>query len=398
MRRGILGALWALLAGLVIARALLPTSARAQDVQAIGASSESYNLLTLDLSSSETAGSGMIGEMSDYFLSCTPTAKGEYTGLLAGKNLILICAASWNPTPDEEETPVLYRLWSEGARLGEVYAPDWYQDLDGIEFALLTGMTPTSLHGHTALAWTGQRGIYLPYALPTALADAGYTCLAFTADESREAAYQALGFDAVSLSDGTDIPATVAACAGEAPFFAYYVWNGQDCEPVLESLTAALEAYGLDEDTVICLLTGQETECRAFLFLWGAGLEGSRVETPCSELDAAPTLLNLLGIAYESRFLCGRDLFAAATDTGTASAAMPLVSLYGSAYSDWVTDAGYYSAQGNIFFLSGDWFFSDQEASRYVQQVRRIVYERYTFSRLVLEYNYFQVAFPSAEP
>ncbi|MCD8117619.1 MAG: hypothetical protein LUE21_11030 [Oscillospiraceae bacterium] len=391
-----MSALCALLAGLVIARALLPTSARAQDIQAAGADSGSYNLLELELASTETAGSGMIREITDYFLSCTPTAKSEYTGLLAGKNLILICAPAWEPTLDETGTPGLYRLWSEGVRLGEVYAPDWYQELDGIEFALLTGLIPTSLHGQTALAWTGRQEIYLPYALPAALADAGYTCLAFAGDDSRLAAYQALGFETISLSGETDAAAAAASCAEAQPFFAYFVWTGQDCEADLSSLIAALGVYGLEEDTVICLLTGQETECRACLFLWGSGLEGSRVETPCSELDVTPTLLNLLGIDYDSRFLCGRDLFAAVSSAGSASAAMPLVSLYGSAYSDWVTDAGYYSAAGNIFFLSGDWFFSDQEAARYVQQVRRIVYERYAFSRRVLEYDYFRAVFPGS--
>ncbi|MCD7844382.1 MAG: hypothetical protein LUG57_00700 [Oscillospiraceae bacterium] len=359
----------------------------------MGADSQSYNLLTLNLASTETAGSGMIGEISDYFLSRAPTAKGEYTGLLAGKNLVVICAASWNPVLDEAQAPALYRLWQEGARLGEVYAPDWYQDLDGTEFALLTGMIPTSLYGQTALSWTGRQETYFPYALPEALAESGYTCLAFGEDDSRQAAYQALGFDAFTLYGETDAAAVAAACAGHQPFFAYCVWTDEDCETSLEMLTAALDGCGLAEDTVICLLTGQETECRGCLFLWGPGLEGSRVETACSELDVTPTLLNLLGVAYDSRFLCGRDLFAAVSSTGSASAAMPLVSLYGSAYSDWVTDAGYYNAKGNIFFLSGDWFFSDQEAARYVQQVRRIVYERYAFSRRVLEYNYFQVAF-----
>lgn len=396
MRRGVLGALWVLLAGLIIARALLPTSARAQDALTVGADSQSYNLLTLNLTSTETAGSGMIGEISDYFLACTPTAKGEYTGLLAGKNLIVICAASWNPTLDEVETPALYRLWQEGARLGEVYAPDWYQELDGTEFALLTGMVPTSLYGQSALSWTGRQGTYFPYALPEALGGAGYTCLAFGEDDSRQTFYQALGFDSFTLYGETDATAIAAACVGNQPFFAYCVWTGQDCEVSLELLITALDSYGLAEDTVICLLTGQETECRACLFLWGQGLEGSRVKTPCSELDVTPTLLNLLGIDFDSRFLCGRDLFAAVSSTGSASTAMPLVSLYGSAYSDWVTDAGCYNAKGNIFFLSGDWFFSDQEAARYVQKVRRVVYERYAFSRRVLEYNYFQVAFPSA--
>lgn len=368
MRRAVLGMLSAVLAAVVIARCLLPTEARAQDIPVPDATSRTYNMLTLDLTGGTgTAGSGVIGELSDYFLSCAPTAKSSYTGLWEGMSLVVICAESWEPTLDETAQPALYRLWAEGAHLTEVYAPDWYQGLDGREFSLLTGTLPTSVRGQTALSFLGERGVYLPYSLPTALSAAGYTCLAFS-DSGQDDAYLALGFSQVANEpqSPSDMAQTVSAYAGCGTFLAYYVLDGTELGETLEALLTALDEAGRGDDTAICLLTGQETELRGSLYLWGTGLSGSRVDTPCSELDMTPTLLDLLGISYDSRFLSGRDLFAGDTVPGRASAAMPLVSLYGSAYGDWVTDTGCYLAGENIFWLSGDYFVSDQEASRYV--------------------------------
>ena len=43
----------------------------------------------------QTAGSALLAEIDRYFLGRAPTAKNDCTGLLAGKDLILVLAEDW---------------------------------------------------------------------------------------------------------------------------------------------------------------------------------------------------------------------------------------------------------------------------------------------------------------
>ena len=113
---------------------------------------------------------------------------------------------------------------------------------------------------------------------------------------------------------------------------------------------------------------------------------------PCSALDVTPTLLNLLGLEYDSRFLSGLDIFSTNEEPGVVRAVTPVVSLYGSAFSDWISDAGYYSSEGSIFRQTADCFRSSAEVSAYVRDVSRLVYDRYIYTRKAMEYDYFRVA------
>ena len=95
MRKIFLCVLTGVLAALVAARALLPEAAgaaAAEDGAVYG-----YNICNISLPiTAETAGSALIAEMNSYYLFQTPTAKNEWTGVFRGKNLVVICADSWN--------------------------------------------------------------------------------------------------------------------------------------------------------------------------------------------------------------------------------------------------------------------------------------------------------------
>lgn len=397
MRRLILFLCILSLLGLVSARSLLPEP---EEVQTAMAVSYGYNILSLNLSlMPETAGSALIAEMNRYYLFRTPTAKNECTGLLEGKNLILICADSWSPDlSDRNSCPTLHRLWQEGIDFTNVYRPDWYQGMDGREFALLTGVVPTNINNKTALIHTGEQHTYFPYSPALALGREGYTALTFYKDENHRPAYEALGFSLLIRSAATDLETaenSLTALLETSPFFAYYVWSGSDGEEALAALMEGLEALGLEDDTVICLLTADTQDQRAHLFLWADGLRSRTASLPCSELDIVPTLLNLFGIGYDSRFLSGRDVFAPAGDTDQASSLTPLVSLYGSAYSDWVTPAGSYIAADSLFWQKGRVLQGTDRITAYVSAVNDLVYNRYVFARRVMENNYFQLALGS---
>ena len=393
MRRAVCFLLCAVLVGLVAARmALLEpvttggTAAEKEQDIVTDWDTQRYNALPLQLPvSTQTAGSALIAEMDRYYLSRTPTEKNASTGALAGKNLILILAEQWRPAPpDPDMAPALYRLWSEGLQCGQVYAPEWYQGSEGRKFALLAGITPTTVWGRSALAWMGEQDTYLPFALARSLAQTGYICRAYYRGGT-EAAYEALGFTTAEKTLAADLEtldATLPVVMTASPFFAYYEWEAADGEEALARLLQSLTEAGHGEDTAVCLVTGGTEELRGQLYLWGVGLAAGEVTAPCSELDVTPTLLNLLGVGFDARFLSGRDIL---------SGAESLVSLYGSAYGGWVTDAGYYDAAEDAFFRETDRMAGEQEAAGYIRRMRRQVYDSYVYARRIMENNYFHV-------
>lgn len=398
MRKVVFCILAGALTALVIARALLPESARA--VMAADGELYGYNLCEVSLPlAPETAGSALLADMNGYYLFRTPTAKNAWTGVLAGRNLILICAENWvAPTaPDRYAEPALYRLDRGSAGVSSVYRTDWYQGSAGLSFALLTGVVPTTMDGETALVYAGRQDTYLPFALARCLSAAGYASFACIRENSQRAGFETLGFETVTVCGGS-AEETLAETPGDvtdAPrFFAYYLWADEDGTAALEQLLDTLKSSRRLKDTVICLYTGAETADRAHLYIYSSAVADAVSARPCSALDVTPTLLNLFGIDYDSRFLSGADVFAQNSETGTVSAVTPLVSLYGSAYSDWVTDAGYYSAEGNIFRQTADCFESSADVSAYVHEAAQMVYDRYIYARKTMEYDYFRLVLP----
>ncbi len=382
------------LLALVVARTLLP---EAQPVREAMAGAYGYNVLSPELSLvPETAGSALLAEINAHFMFRTPTAKNEYSGLLEGCNLILICADNWSPDlGDRASCPTLYRLYREGVRFLDAYRPDWYQDMDGREFALLTGMVPTSVHGETALLYAGEQDISLPFSLGCAFSRAGYDTLISFRDSDHLDAYLALGFPRRFPGDADPLKAVESTfpALGDESFFAFYIWDTEDGEAALFHLMERLEDSGLDKNTALCLVTANGEDHRAQFFLRAPGLGPAEVSIPCSELDIAPTLLNLFGLDYDSRFLSGRDVFAYAGSADSATAVTPLISLYGSAYSDWVTPVGNYIAGESLFWQRLDCFPSSQALSDYVNDVSRLVYDRYAYARKIMETDYFRLVF-----
>lgn len=382
MRRLILILLSAALTALIAARAALPEPAIPT---AAATPRYGYNILPIDLPIvPETAGSALIAEMNGYYLFRTPTAKHALTGALRGQNLLFVCADSF--VPDEETAA---RLEDGGARFSEVYLPDWYQGAEGRDFALLSGLMPTNVYGASALAHAGEQDIYLPYALPRALSAEGYACYADLPDDGLREAYAALGFSHVQAR--TDTAASLSVRAGSSPFFIYCRLEGSAAGRELTALLDALDAAKLREDTAVCVYTASDEARGARLFLLSGRLADTACAVPCSDLDLTPTLLDLFGVAYDSRFLSGRDVFAPNTDGGTPGDTTPLVSLSGSAYTDWVTDAGGYTAAERAFVPADGARFDGDTAAAYVRAVNELVYDRYVFARRIMENNYFHL-------
>jgi len=396
MRRFLLLLFAGVLLWLIGARAFLPEALPARETMA---GAQEYNVLTPDLTAvPHTAGSAVVAEISAHYIHRIPTEKNEYTGLFEGCNLILICAPDWSPDLGNSITcPSACELHREGIRFADVYRPDWYQGAAGREFALLTGLVPTNINGSNAMLHTGEQNIWLPFSLGHAFSGIGYDTLVSFRETAHLNAYRALGFSRRVPADANPLTAlisTIPVLEATEPFFACYFWDTADGEPALAFLLDWLETGGFGEKTVLCLLTGNGESHRAQIFLRGPALTPEEVSLPCSEVDIAPTLLNLFGLGYDSRFLSGRDVFSSSGAMDAASSITPIVTLYGSAYSDWITPAGSYIAADRLFWQRQDCFEDPKKLSGYVNDICQEVYDRYIYTRKIMETDYFRQIFP----
>ena len=122
------------------------------------------------------------------------------------------------------------------------------------------------------------------------------------------------------------------------------------------------------------------------LIIWSGCLEDSDpiiVDDPVYSLDIVPTLSNLFGTDYDSRLFVGRDVL---------SNDMPLV-LWGN-YS-WMTDKAMYNAStGKCTPFEG---YEEEVTPEYIKAVKTMVSNRFSFSKNVLDYDYFNVLFGSKD-
>jgi len=191
----------------------------------------------------------------------------------------------------------------------------------------------------------------------------------------------------------------------------YYAAN-LELEYAVAALVRALESKGIADDTVICIssdhfpyaldadaalgkmkylselygydVTNTLQRDHNRLILWCGSLEEQEpvtVSSPTSSLDILPTLLNLFGIPYDSRLYIGRDVF-------SDSEAI----VFNSGY-DWKTELGtYLAATGKFTPASKDVVIPDG----YVAKVKAIVRNKVSFSRAVLDYDYYKAVLPAS--
>ena len=188
-----------------------------------------------------------------------------------------------------------------------------------------------------------------------------------------------------------------------------YLAANLELEYAMASLVKQLEDAGIADDTVIVLGTDhypyglEKSEAwgnydnflidlygfepilnpeqdHSALIIWSGCLEDQApivVDTPVYSLDIVPTLSNLFGVEFDSRLLVGRDVF---------SNQQPLV--IWADYS-WLTEKGYYSTSYGTFTPNEGETVSDD----YVDQIKSIVANKFSFSRGVLDYDYYGILF-----
>ncbi|MCD7845474.1 MAG: LTA synthase family protein [Oscillospiraceae bacterium] len=244
--------------------------------------------------------------LNEYVSSLTASSKNEYTGLFAGKNLILICAEAFSDCVIIEElTPTLYRLAHNGFYFSDYYQPSWGGSTSTGEFSFLMGLAP--INGVQSMRDTQYTRNY--FTLGSQLQRLGYYSAAFHngvySVYSRNMTHENLGYDVhlgfgnglediVGASSANDIlmfETTLQTYIDNQPFSVYYMTISGHCtylsnypqvytyldrvkevlgdsykdttlyyfcyqmvlEEALTSMVETLEAAGIADDTVICL-------------------------------------------------------------------------------------------------------------------------------------------------
>ncbi|MCI5700284.1 MAG: sulfatase-like hydrolase/transferase [Lachnospiraceae bacterium] len=260
--------------------------------------------LPLDEISASTADE-TLRSMNEYVKSIPASTQNDYTGLFAGKNLILICAEALSDAViDETLTPTLYRLTHNGFYFSEYYQPNWGGSTSTGEYSMLLGIAPL-LDIRTMPATQGKN---LYFTMGNQLHRLGYTGNAYHNGGyeyySRNLTHQNLGYDEyIALgsgledltqwwpTDGQMFDATLPTYIDQQPFSVYYMTGSahfpykaedgktlknieyvqsimgdrhkdktlyylcyqMELEYGLASMVEQLEAAGITDDTVICI-------------------------------------------------------------------------------------------------------------------------------------------------
>ncbi len=205
---------------------------------------DAYHVMDIDFDALiEEADSEAIQTIHEYVRDLTPSAKNEYTGLFAGKNLITICAESFSlQVIDEELTPTLYRLATKGIQFTDFYQPSWGGSTSTGEYSLLTGLVPTN----STDSMRDTIGDNMYFTTGNQLQRLGYTSLAFHNGSydyyERDKTHTNLGYDQFLAwgngmenllpawsEDEDTFRATLETYINDPPFNAYYMTISGHC-------------------------------------------------------------------------------------------------------------------------------------------------------------------------
>ena len=408
-----------------------------------------YNKLNIDFDELiKTEKNSKIKELHTYFKNKSATEKNAYTGMFKDKNLIVFVAEAFSPIAiDKEITPTLYELYNHGFKFNNFYTPLYYVSTSDGEYVSLTSLLPKEG------IWSFQESsnIELPFVYGNIFKKYGYTARAYHNGSytyyKRNLSHPNMGYKFTACFNGLEkkinckiwpqsdlemINATFDEYKNDDKFITYYMTisghlnytyygnmmatknksNVKDLpykeaiqaymatqielDRALKSLIDKLNSQNILKDTVIVIsadhypygLSINELKEKADyikdekfdihknnLIIWNSEMKQSiNIDKYSSSLDILPTVLNLFGIEYDSRLLAGKDIL---------SSSDGLV-----IFSDrsWLTDIGKYDAITKKFTP----FKKIKNEDEYIKKINDTVYERFSLSRLILDYNYYK--------
>lgn len=200
-----------------------------------------YNMMNIDFDLLAGATENeQLKKLDNYFKGVEPTEKNEYTGMLEGYNLVMLCAESFSPAfISEELTPTLYKLTHEGFVFENYYGSYGSNTTNG-EYTLCMGLYPDLSRSKSTASFYASQKNYLPFCMGNAMKAVGAEAWAYhnyTGEYySRNVTHPNMGYTFKSATDGLDIEllwpssdlemieqSTADYLTGEGQFCAYYM-------------------------------------------------------------------------------------------------------------------------------------------------------------------------------
>lgn len=344
--------------------------------------------------------SQQISRIDAFFEEKADHRENAMTGLLAGKNLIVVMMESmddWVITP--EDTPTLYRMQQESIRFTQFYTPAYSSGYTfNTEFAFNTSVYPYS-NGNAAYALSGNR---FSDSLASAFREAGYRAESFHVGDpsfyNRSKMHQAFGYGNYNCywtyASEEDNPrddrflaendGLYSALVAEEPFYSYVITYSLHLPYTTEDelVQVALESYpqyDVQENREVSLLRAkarltddmfarllrrleedgilEDTVILAFADHYSYGLTDKALLQQLSEeagneiLENTPAFLYCPGL--EARTV---DKVMQTTDL-----APTLMNLFGLEVSDYVMGQDVFdeSNRGIVVFANGSWLTAE---------------------------------------
>lgn len=204
-------------------------------------------------------------------------------------------------------------------------------------------------------------------------------------------AYNFTGGNAIALKNkdavkNLDAPESIKA----------YIATQIEFDKSLELLMDKLESDGILDDTVIVIsadhypygLSNKDIASyvdwmkddnfdlyKNNLVIYNSAMENVEVDKYTSSLDVLPTLLNMLGVKYDSRLLIGKDIFSSVDDLVIFN------------NKSWITNKGRYDYLSKKFEP-----FNGEEVDReYIDNINDIVSLKFQISKLLISKDYYRI-------
>ncbi|XMB86422.1 sulfatase-like hydrolase/transferase [Mycoplasmatota bacterium WC44] len=385
--------------------------------------------------------SNLLGQLESY-LQNTNKIDNNYTDVLSGKNLIMIQVDNLDHIAlNSDVMPTLTRLQNEGVFFRNYYSTYLIENGD-TEFAVQTGVIPTD---QTSNIRKFRRNGFSD-SLVSLFNNLGYTTLTFYNDSnnyySRNNFYYNLGYDLFldasdlqlekqkwqssyeminktsslytsnsrflvnyTLSSNIDYKFSNPLISNNYNDFEamdvndnikYYYAASKEFDSALEYLLMNLRITNRINNTAIVIYgthspitmfeenlqelsnidRGELNKFRAPLIIWTPSIDHNVVEEHIGPVDILPTLANMFGLSANYNNYIGVDIFSNGNNV-----------VYFRNRS-WVSNAGEYNSVTQKFVIRNEKYMTDFLKS-YIKNTNEMIEEKFTYSRIILERNYF---------
>ncbi|MGM9878355.1 MAG: LTA synthase family protein [Bacilli bacterium] len=388
-----------------------------------------------------------VKKIHEYMKNVEPTQKNKYTGMFKDKNLIFITAEAFDSIAiDENITPTLYKMATEGAKFDNYYQPLYPVSTSDGEYLNVMSLIPKE--GVWSFAKTGS--LDMKFAIGNMFKNNNYLTLGYHNHHykyyDRHKSHPNIGLKYMGCKNGLEkimncnrwpnsdnemLQATLPSYINSTnPFMVYYMtvsghlnynFYGNnmasrhknevknlkysdavkayyatqiELDLAMKYLIDELTEKGILEDTVIIIapdhypyglstkelnevsLTDRGDKFEKFhtsLLMYNPKLNGTYINDTISGLDILPTIYNLFGIEYDSRFYMGKDIFSEDEHIVILSD------------RSWITSKGKYNSVTKEFIKTVDEDVPDD----YIDNINMMVSSKFSVSASILDVNYF---------